>query len=133
MDPIALILTALTTGAAAAGQTVANDAIKDSYAALKALIQRKFAGKPKAEMVLTEYESEPETWETPFKKALAEVHAEQEQEILDAAHRVLHLIQSQQTAVSKFNMQITGDVQGIAQGDHQQVTMNFDNKPKKKK
>jgi hypothetical protein len=132
MDPVAIILTALTTGAAAAGQAVASDAIKDSYTGLKALIQRKFADKPKAELVLTEYESEPETWETPLKKALVEAHVEQEQEILEAAHRVLNLVQSQQTALSKISLQITGNVQGIAQGDHQQVTMNFDHKPKKK-
>ena len=43
MDPnLALILTALTTGA----QGVANEAAKDAYHGLKTLIQRKFKGQP---------------------------------------------------------------------------------------
>lgn len=133
MDPITLILTALAAGAVASGQTIAGEAIKDSYAGLKALIQRKFAGKPKAELALSEHESDPETWETPLKKALAEAHVEQDQEILEATHRVMSLLQSQQTALGKFNVQITGNVQGYSQGDYQQVTMNFGNEPKEKK
>jgi hypothetical protein len=43
MDPLTLILSALTAGAAA--QAVAGDAIKDAYAGLKSHLQQKFMGK----------------------------------------------------------------------------------------
>jgi hypothetical protein len=130
MDPITLILTALGTGAAAGGQAIASDAIRDSYIALKALILRKFAGKPKAELALTEHESDPETWNAPLKKLLVEEHANQDLEIIKAAQTVMQLVQPQQSAMGKYNVQITGNVQGYALGDNQNVTMNFGSEPK---
>jgi len=44
MEPITAIVTALALGAAAGLKPIAEQAIKDSYAALKALITRKYAG-----------------------------------------------------------------------------------------
>ena len=132
MDPITLIQTALVAGAAAGGQAVASDAIKDTYAGLKALIQRKLAGKPSAELALTEHETDPETWEAPLKKALVQEQVDQDQEVLEAAQRVMKLVQPQQAAMGKYNVQITGNVQGFTQGDYQQVTMNFGDLPMEK-
>jgi hypothetical protein len=43
MDPLTSIVTALTAGAAAALQSTVEQVVKDSYAALKGLIQRKYA------------------------------------------------------------------------------------------
>jgi hypothetical protein len=125
MDPVTLILTALGVGAASGGQAIANDAIKDSYAGLKALIVRKFAGNPSAEVALNEHERDPKTWEAPLKKALVQELVDQNQEIVEAAKQVMTLVQPQQAALGKYNVQITGNVQGFAQGDYQQVEMNF--------
>jgi len=132
MDPVTLILTALGAGAASGGQAIVTDAIKDSYAGLKALIQGKFAGKPKAELALTEHESDPETWQAPLKKSLVEEHVDQDPEIIEAAQKVMQLVQPQQAAMGKYNVQITGNVQGFAQGDHQNVMMNFGRESKEK-
>ena len=132
MDPVTLILTALAAGAAAGGQAIAGDAIKDTYAGLKTLIQRKFAGKPKAELALAEHENDPETWQAPLKKALAEEHLDQDQQIIEAAQKVMHLVQPQQAAMGKYNVQITGNVQGFVQGDHQTVHINFGSEPKER-
>lgn len=130
MDPVTLILAALGAGAASGGQTIATDAIKDAYAGLKTLIQRRFADKPSAELALTEHETDPTTWEAPLKKALLDAEIGQDEDIIEAAQKVMTLIQPQQAAMGKYNVQITGNVQGYAQGDHQQVTMNFGNEPK---
>ena len=132
MDPITLILSALTTGVATATQTVAGDAIKDAYARLKSLLQQKFAGKQGAEVALKEHETDPTTWETPLKKALAQAQVDQDQEIVEAAKKVMTLVQPQQAALGKYNVQITGNVQGFAQGDYQHVEMNFGSGPKEK-
>src|SRR5258708_6599048 len=126
MDPITLIVTALVAGVA----NTANQAVKDAYNGLKTLILRKFADKPKAQEILADHEQDPETYEKPLKKALTEAHLEEDQAILEAAQRVMTLVQPQQAAMGKYNVQITGNVQGFAQGDHQQVTMNFGNAPK---
>jgi hypothetical protein len=130
MDPVSLIEGALVAGAAASAKDAAGQAVKDAYAGLKTLLSRLFAEKPKAQVIIDEHEADPDTYEKPLKKLLAEAHVEQEQEVLEAAQRVMNLVQPQQAALGKYNVQITGNVQGFAQGDHQQVAMHFGDKPK---
>jgi hypothetical protein len=127
MDPVTLILTALTAGVAASVKDAASEAVKDAYNELKGLIQRKFAGIPKAEVAIVEFVADPDTYEKPLKKALTEVHVDQEKVIIEAAQKLMTLVQPQQAAMGKYNVQITGNVQGYAQGDNQQVTMHFNN------
>ncbi len=127
MDPLTLILTALGTLAATGGQSFISEAAKDAYMALKTRVQQKFAGKPGAEIVLQEHEIDPNTWEVPLKKALIEAQVDQDQEIIAAAQKVMTRVQPQQAAMGKYNVQITGNVQGFAQGDNQQVNMHFGN------
>jgi hypothetical protein len=112
--------------------TLITDATKDSYAGLKALVQRKFAGKPKAELALAEHESDPETWKVPLKKALIEEQVDQDQEVIEAAQEVMKLVQPQQAATGKYNVQVAGNVYGYVQGDNPQVNMNFGSEPKEK-
>ena len=133
MDPITLILTALAAGVAAGVQTIADKAIKDSYAGLKVLIKRKFASKPKVQVTLTEHESDPQTWEAPLKKVLMQENIDQDQEIIEAAQQLMQLVKSQQSAMGKYHVQITGNVQGFAQGPYQNVTMNFGDGSKESK
>jgi hypothetical protein len=130
MDPVTLILTALATGAAASAKDVTGQAVKDAYNGLKALVKNKLVGKPDAEMALVQHEKKPEVWKAPLEDGLKEAGVAQDQEIIAAAQQLMTLVQPQQAAMGKYNVQITGNVQGFAQGDHQQVTMNFGNKPK---
>lgn len=125
MDAATLILTALGTGAAAGGQALITDAMKDSYAALKALVQRKFAGKAKAELALKEHEDDPATWEAPLKKFLVEEQVDQDQEVVVAAQKFMQQVQPQQAAMGRFNTQVGRNLYGQAQGDNQEVHMNF--------
>jgi len=129
MDPITLILTALSAGTAASIKDTASAAIKDSYNGLKTLILRKFAAISTAEVALKEYEKKPDVWKAPLEEAFRETGIDQDQEIIAAAQRLMMLVQPQQAAMGKYNVQITGNVQGFSQGDHQQVTMNFGNEP----
>lgn len=129
MDMANLILTALGTGAAGGGQALVTDAIKDSYAGLKALIQRKFASKLNAELALKEYENDPATWKAPLKKALIEEQVDQDQNVIEAAQKMLSLLRNQQICIGKYTVQIEGNVYGYAQGDNQQVHMHFGNEP----
>ena len=130
MDPVTLILTALATGAAASAKDVTSQAVKDAYNGLKTLIKNKLAGKPDAEMALAQHEKKPEVWKAPLEDGLKEAGVEQDQDIIAAAQQLMTLVHPQQAAMGKYNVQITGNVQGYAQGDHQQVTMNFGNEPK---
>lgn len=109
MEPISIILAALVAGAAKA----AGDAAPDAYNGLKALIKRKFAGEPKAEMVLEEHETDPETYEAPLKKKLVEAGADKDKEIIEKADKLLKQLTPEEAATIIQNYNITGDVKGI--------------------
>ena len=100
MDPITLILTALVAGTAKA----AGDAVPDAYKGLKALIQKKIAGKPAAEMVLAEHEKDPETYAAPLKKNLVEAGVDQDEEIIKAAKELLEQLKPQEAAPGSINI-----------------------------
>ena len=123
MDPITLILTALGAGA----QSVVSDVIKDTYTGLKTLIQRKFAGKPSAEVALTEHETDPQTWQAPLKKALVQEHVEQDTEIIRAAQALLDQI-NQQPHGAQHIQQAIGNY--IAQADRNSTASVNVNVPK---
>lgn len=91
MDPITTILAALVAGTVKA----AGDAVPDAYKGLKALIQKKFAGKPEAEMALTQHEKKPEVWKEPLKEALVEAGIDGDEEILKAAQELLNQVKEQ--------------------------------------
>lgn len=124
MEPISIIMAALAAGAAAGATDVASQAIKDAYEGLKGLVLRRFEGKPAAETALAEYEQDADTWEKPLQKSLAEAGVDKEPEILAAAQQVLQLVQPQQVAQGKYNVQI-GTAQGVVIGDHATVEQNF--------
>ena len=127
MDPASLIVAALVAGAAAGLTETASQAIKDAYAGLKGLIQQRFADKPEAEMALAQHEAKPEVWEAPLKDALAEAGAAGDEAIVQQAQKVLQLVQPQQVAQGKYNVQI-GQAKGVVMGDHAEVDMTFGDK-----
>jgi hypothetical protein len=131
MDAIALILSALTAGATLAVQETAGTAIRDAYQGLVNLIKRKFNKDTEAAAVLDKHAEDPETWEKPLAKTIRAHAVSSDLEILQAAEKLMTLIQSQKPA-SKYNVSITGNVQGMVQGDHTKVTMNFTDSPKKR-
>lgn len=129
MDPISLILTALTTGAAVGAKDTASSAIKDTYNGFKALIRRKFGDQPKALSTLTDYEDDPETYEKPLRKVLSASRLDQDEEIVAAAGHLMTLIQPQQAAMGKYNIQNTGTIYGQVIGDNPNVTQHFGTPP----
>lgn len=124
MEPVSLIVTALTAGAAVALKDTASQAVKDAYSGLKTLIQKRFADKTSAQTALVEHEKDPETWEKPLQKSLAEVSADKDEEILQLAQQVLKLVQPQQASQGKYNINI-GEAKGTVIGDNASVTQNF--------
>jgi len=121
MEPLSLIMAALVAGAAKA----AGDAAPDAYQGLKALIKRKFGGEPKAEMVLEEHESDPETYEAPLKKKLLEAGADQDEAILAAAQKLLDEMESKDSTPGGFQTTFEGEVKGAQVGNRNQQTNTF--------
>ena len=124
MYPVSVVLTALAAGAAAAKDT-ASQAVKDTYAGLKALVKKRFAGRSQAEIALAKYEKDEHTWQMPLQKSLVETEADQDVAIVRQAQQVLKLVNSQQASQGKYHVQI-GEGKGIVIGDNAQVTQTFD-------
>jgi hypothetical protein len=131
MEPITLIVTALFTGAAAGVADTAGDAVKDAYQALKAAILRRFGRKPEVTVPLEQAEQRPEAWRAALQDALAAVGADREPDIVRAAQQLMALAEPAAARAGKFNVQISGNVQGVAVGDHQHVEMRFDAGPQR--
>ncbi len=126
MDPMSLLLAALTAGATATAQDTASQAIRDGYAGLKALILKRFAGKQTAETALTEYEKDEKTWKKPLQKALTEVGADRDEAVLQQAQLVLKQVNPEQGSQGKYNINI-GEAKGNAFGDNPQVNNRWGN------
>ena len=114
MEPMSLIMAALTVGAEKAAEAI----VPDAYKSLKSLIIRKFAGEPKAEMVLSEHEQDPETYQAPLKKKLAEAGADKDEEIIKKAQELLKQLKPEAAANGKYSIKaeqikgIVGDISG---------------------
>jgi hypothetical protein len=93
MEPITAIVTALALGVAAGLKPAAEQAIKDSYAALKALITRKYAQVP-----LDQLEANPNSKNRRgvVEEDLAAAQANHDPEVLQHAQALLKAIQRQE-------------------------------------
>ena len=132
MDPISTILAALTAGAVAAAKETAETAIKDAYEGLKSLIKKKFGDKTLAKAAVDAHASEPKPSEAILRPALKEAAVDQDAELLAAAKALLAEADSDGSVSRRYSLKVTGNVQGVVQGDHANVTMSFGAEPKQK-
>ena len=124
MDPVSVVLNALTTGA---GQGVADsvsDVVKSAYARLKQMVTAKFAGNKSAEVALAEHASDPETWQAPLTKALTTFGIDADEAIVAAAQQLLALLDPEGTGQGKYRVDLRG-AQGVQVGDGNQMFNTF--------
>ncbi|MEU7584603.1 hypothetical protein AB0B50_44320 [Streptomyces sp. NPDC041068] len=129
MEPVTLVLTALAAGAVAGLKDTAGAAVKDAYMALKGLVSRRIADQPLGEQLVEQYESAADTWREPLRAALLSAGADKDPEVARMAGELLKMTDAEATAASKYTLHVEGNVQGLAQGDHQRVDMTFDRPP----
>jgi hypothetical protein len=125
MDPVTLIVTALAAGAASALQDGASAAVKDAYAQVKALVTRRFAGRPKGELVLAEHEAAPQTWQAPLAAELSAAGADGDADLVAAAQILMSLIDDEAGSRSGKYAVSVRDSQGVQVGDHATQTNTF--------
>lgn len=116
MDPVSLVLGALTSGASQGIADSASDAVKAAYGQLKRLIADKFAGHKSAEVALAEHGADPETWQAPLAKALVSSGAVADQSVIDAAQRLMALLDEAGARQGKYQVNVIG-AQGVQVGD----------------
>jgi hypothetical protein len=117
MDPITLIVTALAAGAALGVKDSASSAVKDAYAGLKALVRKRLAGRPDAEVVLARHEQAPETWKAPLMSELDEAGADHDRDLAAAAQALMNLVDEAGARAGKYTVDVRG-AQGVQIGDH---------------
>jgi hypothetical protein len=100
MDPTTVLLSALALVGTAA-QPLADQAITDGYAALKALIVTRFGPKdPNLETTLTQYAEKPKIWEEPARDTLVTTGAAQDQDVIDQATELLKRAEQSEPGVA---------------------------------
>lgn len=117
MDPATIVVTALVAGAVAAAKDVTTQAIKDSYAGLKALVIRRFGGKGDVADTVQKAEQKPDSkgQQETLKEELAAAGADQDLEVLKQAQALLDLLRQQGHDVVTYSATLVGDG-AIAQG-----------------
>jgi hypothetical protein len=91
MDPISIIVMALITGAAAALKPTTEQVIKDAYAGIKGLIQRKFGH---VDVSMLEANPASEARQAVVQEDLEQAGAGQDEELLRQAKALLDAIQT---------------------------------------
>jgi hypothetical protein len=124
MDPVTLIVTALAAGAASALQDGASSAVKDAYARVKALVMRRFANRPKGELVLAEHEAAPQVWEAPLAAELSAAGAGGDADLVAAAQALMVLVDQAGSRSGKYVVAVRGS-QGVQVGDRNTQTNTF--------
>lgn len=117
MDPVTLIVTALAAGAASGVMDSTSSAVKDAYAGLKALVRKRLACRPDAELVLARYERAPDTWQAPLNAELAEAGADHDLDLVAAAQTLMNLVDGAGARAGKYTVDVRG-AQGVQIGDH---------------
>lgn len=128
MDPITLIATALATGAALGITDSASSAVRDAYASLKALVKRRFAGRPEAELVLIKHDKAPETWHAPLLAELDEAGADRDLDLVAAARALMSLVDEAGARAGKYTVDARG-ASGVQVGDHGRQDIVFNAAP----
>ena len=116
MDPIALIVTALATGAAQGLADNVSAIVKDAYSRLMTLVKKRLGDAQDAEVVLAKHAQAPETWQTPLMAELAKAGADSDRDLIAAARALLDLV-GEAGAARKYSVDVRG-AQGVQVGDH---------------
>ena len=117
MDPVTLIVTALTAGAALVAQDAVSAMVTDAYAGLKALVKKRLGGRPGAELVLAGHEQAPERWQALLMAELAGSGADGDRDLITAAQALLDLVGEAKGQTGKYTVDARS-ARGVQIGDH---------------
>ncbi|MEU4217295.1 hypothetical protein [Actinoplanes sp. NPDC026623] len=93
-----VIVAALAAGASAGLSGTAGEAVGDGYRLLKALLRRRFSGRPEARQALEADETEPGVWQARIGPDLLDSGAADDEQILAAARELLSAADPHRTA-----------------------------------
>lgn len=121
-DAIAAILAALQTGGLFVGEKMAEEAVKDSYAALKKLLMARVRNEDEKAALLPSPDLPLDEWQTRATEILKRIDASNDVPLVNAAHKLLAQVNQTQNSTGKFNLQAK-NVGTVIQGDHSHVVV----------
>ena len=122
MDPISLILEALTAGAVAALKDTAGEAIKDGYVALKSAIKKAWgASDNTADVLIKEYVDDPEVSQKLMEKKFKDQGFDRNDDILALADALLKQVDPEGHTAGKYRVTITNS-KNVQVGDRNTQT-----------
>ncbi|MGW7406082.1 hypothetical protein ACWGI9_20515 [Streptomyces sp. NPDC054833] len=126
LEAASVVVGALAAGGAQGLQDAASAAVRDAYTRLRDLVAGRFRGHRRAEAVLDDYVSDPETWRTPLEVFLRETGALSDPAVLEAAQQLMALLDPAGTAKDQYTVNIhnSSGLQVNHQGGNVQVN-NF--------
>jgi hypothetical protein len=125
MDPVSLVVAAIVSGASAALQESAGDAVKAAYARLKGLIGSRLRDDDAGRTALEHVEDEDaEAWTAPLESRLRKHMQDDDEELVLAAQELLAQVDPEGARSGKYTVTITGS-KGVQVGDHARATMIF--------
>jgi hypothetical protein len=120
VDPITLIVTALTTGASAGAIEALKDDAKEkakaAYAKLHELVKRRLRGNAPSELILAEHANDPETYMGALAKKLTEAGVADDAGLLAAATALMDLVDRTGARAGQYNVTVTNS-KGVQIGD----------------
>lgn len=102
VDSVSLIVGALAAGALAGTKDVAAVAVRDAYDGLKDMIVRRMRDDPAGQVALQGYQTEPQVWQAHLVQALQAAGAGDDTSMLEAAARLLALVDPAGAAAGKY-------------------------------
>ncbi|GGQ74749.1 hypothetical protein [Couchioplanes azureus] len=127
MEPISLIIAAITAGATAAAQDTTSAIVRDAYQGLKRMILRRCGGSPEAQEELARQERELDSDPAGLAERLRAAGADRDEELVAAAQGLLETVDPAGARAHKYSVSISGG-KGVVVGDHATTTMNFDDR-----
>ena len=116
MDPLTLIVTALTAGAAAARQDGAKSAVKIAYARVRELAKKRLADPGNGEYLVNKHAEDPETWGKPLAKELEQAGAARDPGLVTAAQELMRLLDARGFREGRYVVSVQ-ESQGVQIGD----------------
>ena len=132
MDPITLIVTALSTGASAGAVEAlkddAREAVKASHAKLTRLARKRLIGQPDGEVALEQHGTAPQKWELTLADELTKAAAASDSGLIAAAKALMELADQADTRIGKYNVTVKNS-EGVLIGDGNIQVNSFRTRP----
>src|SRR5262249_19171788 len=116
MDPVSVIVAALIAGAGVGAKDVASAAVKDTYQALRRLVESRLAPRSDIAALLDGQDNDGSDRERRLMDVVVDSGVDRDPEVITSAERLLALMDTKRPEESKYSVDLR-DAKGVQVGD----------------